>query len=241
VFSQPPIEPIDERLSRDEARIEAEDEQIRDTRIVAWLGVALALTLVAAITALGISLAALNDSVDSGRLTAVPGSVGTAAIQDGAVTREKLAPASVDHPRLTAHAVETVNLAPNAVTGAQVARNSLTGADIRERSLAKVPQAADADRLGGLSADAFLSRVVDIAESTATSTSATKGPLTARCPSGTRVISGGAVITGARTGAALTANGPDGTSGWTAQAALDADPAPAWGLTVHAICAAGGR
>jgi hypothetical protein len=147
-------------------------------------------------------------------------------------------------------AIGTAEIAPGQVTGAHVARNALTGADIRERSLQTVPSAREAreartavnaTRLGGLPARVYLSQVADVQAATVTDARPVKGPLTARCPAGSRVISGGAAIRGAAAGAALVANEPDDGTGWTATARVVRRERPAWRLVVTAVCAAGGE
>jgi hypothetical protein len=57
---------------------------------------------------------------------------------------------------------------------------------------------------------------------------------------GTRVLSGGARIRGAVSGAALVSNAPDAGTGWTATARVAATPPRTWQLVVSAVCAAGG-
>jgi hypothetical protein len=235
----------EQRLSRDEARIEAEEVEVKENRIVAWFGVGLALVLVVAVTALVLGLIAVQDDVGSIRRAAGDGSVATAALQDGAVTMEKLAVGAVTRDAVAGEAIGTAELAPRSVTGAQVARDTLTGADIREPSLGPVPVARkarvadDAARLGGLPARVYLSRLSDVRATTVTDARRVKGPLTARCPAGTRVISGGAAVRGVATGAALTRSEPEDGTGWTATARV-ASARRAWRLVVTAICAAGG-
>jgi hypothetical protein len=65
-----------------------------------------------------------------------------------------------------------------------------------------------------------------------------KGPLIARCPAGTRVVSGGAAVRGAARGVALVANAPDGDAAWMATAV--ATTRRVWRLVVTAVCATGG-
>lgn len=239
---------VDEaRLSRDEARLEAEEVEVKENRIVAWFGVGLALVLVVAVTALVIGLIALQDDIGSIKRSAADGSVGTQAIQNDAVTVDKLAAGAVAREAIAGEAIGAQELAPGAVNGAHVARDALTGADIRERTLATVPaarsarSAAEAARLGGLPPRAYLARIADASATTVTDASRIKGPLTARCPSGTRIVSGGAAIQGALAGAALVVNRPDGSTGWTATARVARDDRPAWRLVVTAICAVGGE
>ena len=103
------------------------------------------------------------------------------------------------------NSVSTSSIQDGAVTGAKVANNSLTGVQINEASLAQVPAAAkagtanNATQLGGTAAGAYV-HGVKIAQTATDTTSATlKGPTVATCPSGTRVIGGGAEVAGART------------------------------------------
>jgi len=228
------------RLTRDEARLEREESEVRESRIVAWLGVGLALASAIAVAALVVGLIALRGDVGSIRRAAPAESVSTAALRDGSVTAAKLAPEAVRREAVTAGAIASAQLAPGAVTGAQVAPNSLTGADVRERSLSLVPQARDAQRLGGIRAGAFLSQPFEVSVTSLTDVRSIKGPVSARCPAGSRVLSGGASIDGVVTGASLVSNAPEGAQGWTATARVVRRPAPAWRLVVTAICTVGG-
>jgi hypothetical protein len=234
------------RLSRDEARLEAEEAEVKESRIVAWFGVGLALVLIVAVTALVLAVIAVQDDVGSIRREAGDGSVSTAALQDQSVTAEKLAVAAVTRDALAGEAVGAAELAPRAVTGAHVARDALTGADIRERSLGVVPSAreartaANASHLGELPSRAYLSQVADVRATTVTDARRVKGPLVARCPAGTRVISGGAAIRGAAARAALVVSEPDDGTGWTATARVASDR-QTWRLVVTAVCATGGE
>src|SRR3954452_9920214 len=73
------------------------------------------------------------------------GTIGSTDLADHAVTSYKMAVGSVDNARLAA----------GAVSAAKVANDALTGAQINESSLAKVPGATNADKLGGLDQFAF--------------------------------------------------------------------------------------
>lgn len=238
------------RLAADEARIEAEEEEISESRVIAWSGIALACVLIVAVTALVISVVALEDDVHTIRSFAAKDSVGTLAIRDGAVTAEKLASGSVSRDAVAGEAIGTQEMEPNAVTGALVAPNTLTGADIREGSLGSVPAAKratsagtadDSGRLGGIPAPAFLSSVVDSRAVTGLNASSPKGPLTAHCPVGSRVISGGARIRGVIHGAAIVSNTPESGTAWTATARVAGSRPRPWQLVVTAICATGGK
>jgi hypothetical protein len=237
----------EQRLLADEARLEAEEAEVRGNRIVAWLGVGLALALTLAVAALVVAILALREDVSAIGRAAPDGSVSTESLRDASVTSEKLAPGAVTRDAVGGGAIGREQLERDAVSGAQVAPNTLKGGDIAEGSLATVPSASraraadDAARLGGLPARVYLSGVVDARATSLTDAQPIKGPLTARCPAGTRVVSGGAAIRGAAHGAAIVDSAPDGAAGWTATARVVRRPAPAWQLVVSAICARGGE
>jgi hypothetical protein len=230
----------EQRLLADEARLEVEEAKVDQSRLVAWSGVGVGVVLAIAIVALVLSMIAVQDDLGVFRQAVPPGSVNTAAIRDQSVTADKLGPGAVGAGAVADGAIGRAELAPDAVSGPQVARNSLTGADIRERSLDTVPAAKDAARLGGVPAYRYLSRIFDVSASSVTDRQPIKGPVLARCPVGSRVISGGAAIAGAARGAALVSNAPAGTTGWTATARVARRDAPVWRLVVTAVCATGG-
>ncbi len=227
------------RLARDEALIEAEAAEIQESRIVSWMSIALTVVLGIAVAALVISVVALKRDVGLLSQTAPASSVGTSALQNGSVSADKLAGGAVTRGALAAGAVGSAQLAPGAVDSRHVAANALTGADIRERSLSAVPTARDAVALGGLRASAYLSQPFAVSSATATDERRTKGPVSARCPAGSRVLSGGAAIEGTTRHAALVSNTPEGEDGWSATGHVAADLP--WRLVVTAICAAGGH
>jgi hypothetical protein len=234
------------RLAHDEERIEEDERWIRrNWRLALALSGVLAITIVALV----LSIVALNRDIDS-VATATPkdASVGTAALQDGAVTAGKLAKGAVTPAALAGAAVTKSAIADGAVTSRAVPANGLTGADIDEATLGQVPSAktastaasaSDATALGGLAAAKYLNRPTVVTTRSSTSTLAAKGPLSATCPSGTRVVSGGATIDGAAR-VAITSSAPDGTDEWIASAAAIGTPSGPWSLEVIAVCAHGG-
>jgi hypothetical protein len=231
------------RLAFDEARLAEESEEIRESTLIAKTGIAFAVLLAIAVTALVLSVVALRHDVSSLAGAAPGGSVSTSSIQDHAVSSSKLSPGAVVRGAIAAGAVGSQQLAAGAVTAAQVAPDSLTGASIRESSLSTVPsakQARDSARLAGRPGAAYVSGIVTAEVTTLRDHQTAKGPLVARCPPGMRVVSGGAAIRGAAHGVAITASAPDGAAAWTGTA-TSRDPVRAWRLVVTAICAAGGR
>lgn len=218
------------RIAQDERRIAEDERRIRLNRLLAIAALsALALTVVALI----LSIIALNRDIESvAKATPKDNSVGTSSIKDRAVTGAKIANGAVGAEALAA----------KAVNGAKVGNDSLTGVQINEASLAQVPKSGTADnalKLGGVAAAGFVSGVRIVQHATDPTSATLKGPILASCPSGTRVIGGGAQVDGSRN-VAIIESAPSGTSAWTAIAGLQTGSAPSWRLTVFAICATGG-
>ena len=201
------------RIARDEQRIAADERKIR---IDWWMALG------------GLILAGL--AIDAvAKAEPKENSVGTSAIKNGAVTA----------PKLAAGAVGTAAPGAKGVTAAKVADNSLTGAQINESTLRQVPTAANALKLGGLAPAAFVTGVKIVQAATDRTSAALKGPTVATCPSGSRVVGGGAEVQGA-SNVALIESAPSGTSAWTAIAGSQGGSTPSWRLVVYAICVSGG-
>jgi hypothetical protein len=246
---------LEARLAADEERIAEDEQSARTTRAVSLTGVTLAGVLVIAVAALVIAVIALRQDVTAIEHAAPPESVGTTAIRDSAVTAEKLAAGAVSAEALqrgavtkaviATRAVGSDELAAGAVHGKHVASDTLTGAQISEPALARVPAAgrsetaADARALGGAGAGAYVAHVRTVRVSSATTSDAVKGPLTAFCPEGTRVISGGATVEGAVRGVSIVSSGPS-EHGWTAVARRTGGHFTPWRLVVTVIYAKGG-
>ena len=241
----------EQRLLTDEARLEADEAQTQRSRFLSYTALALVSTLTIAVTALVFAVIALRQDVGTLGRDAPDASVGTEALQTGSVTTDKLAPGAVGPAAVApgaigptavaTGAIGSAALAPDAVTSAQVAPNALTGADVRERTLGRVPTAQDAQRLGGAPASAYVARPLTVSATSTADTQRIKGPVVAACPVGTRVLSGGAAIHGAVTGASLVRSEPEGASGWTATARVMQIRRPRWRLEVSAVCASGGQ
>jgi hypothetical protein len=234
------------RLAHDEERLEQEERWIRrNWRLALVLSGVLALTILALV----LSVVALNRDIDAvAQAQPRDASVGTAALQDDAVTPGKLAPGAVTPAALADRSVTLAAIADGAVKSRAVAPDSLTGADIDEGTLGAVPSAKratsaatadDADALGGLAAGRYVNRPVTVTTRSSTSTLEAKGPLSAACPSGTRVVSGGASIDGAAR-VAITTSAPDGEDEWIASAAAIGTTSGPWTLEVYAVCVRGG-
>jgi len=155
------------------------------------------------------------------------------------VTAAAIAPGAVLNGAIASGAVGTGKLADGAVTGQKVGRNTLTGQNIREGTLGTVPRAATAQNalaLGGTGAAAFVSGVQLVEVASVSSQQGYKGPVVATCPSGTKILAGGAIVEGA-SAVAVTSSGPAGSTSWSASAAAFAPTVDDWRLVVTAICA----
>ena len=95
--------------------------------------------------------------------------IGTDDIKNGAVTKkkidrkavttQKIKKKAVTTKRIADQAVTTDKIADSAVNGAKVEDNSLTGSEIDESTLGTVPNASNADQLGGVGADGYVRRL----------------------------------------------------------------------------------
>jgi hypothetical protein len=235
------------RIARDEQRLAADERKIR---IDWWMALGALILAGLAITALVLGVIALNRDIEAvAKAGPKENSVGTSAIQNGAVTAPKLAAGAVGTAALRPKGVTAAKVADNSLTGAQInestlgqvptADNSLTGAQINESTLGQVPTAANALKLGGIAPAAFVSGVKIVQAATDQTSAALKGPTVATCPSGSRVVGGGAEVQGA-SNVALSESAPSGTSAWTAIAGSQGGSTPSWKLIVYAICATGG-
>ena len=258
----------EERLWRDERRLDdhdvllaAEEEEISRGRLVV---AAIATVLLIAIAGLVIGVVALNRDVDTLARRAPDGSVSTTAIQPGAVTAAKLAHGAVSGAAIRTGAVGTDQLASGAVTDVTVARDALTGAAIAEPTLARVPAATraararaarravhattatraavsgSADRLAGVPAAGYLSKPTIVHATTPSDTARDKGPLSARCPTGMHVLSGGVAVYGDTDGVTILRNVPAGAHGWAGLAHAGTNASREWRLVVRAVCVQGG-
>ena len=129
--------------------------------------------------------------------------------------------------------MKTKKLAGGAVTGAKVKDGSLTGADIDGSTIKNV----DAARLRG-QID-YLRNVSTASNSSPSNATAYKGPVTVNCPSGKKLVGGGAVVvmpSGSKLRVALVSSGPN-NNGWAATAFEVVQTSEFWSLESHAICA----
>ena len=132
-------------------------------------------------TALVIGLVALHDDVSSIRNSAADDSVATAALEDGAVTSDKLAGRAVTQAAVAAGAIGPAQIQPRSDRGhprrARLAdRRRHPRAHARRGSGCRTARTAhDSARLGGLPAVTYLTSVADVSATSVTDTRPTKG------------------------------------------------------------------
>jgi hypothetical protein len=138
---------------------------------------------------------------------------------------------SVGTAQLKTGAVTTKKIASNAITAAKVRNGSLLKADFRAGQLPAGPTGPQGPAgAPGLSA-------VERVEVTSPSTSTTSKSAQIACPSGKRLMGGGARVNGGIPEVSLTASFPDNDNIYRATAVENDAFNPAWTLTVYAICA----
>jgi len=172
--------------------------------------------LVVACVALGLVLGGTSFAT----VTQAPRSVGTAQLQDSAVTGRKLA--------------------NNSVTSAKVRNRSLLRADFARGQLPAGPTGprgpAGPAGPAGAAGPPGLSSVERVETTTASNSTSPKTTFLA-CPAGKRLIGGGARVNGGSPDTAILQSFPDNDNIWRAIAAETDAIAGAWSLTVFSICA----
>lgn len=144
---------------------------------------------------------------------------------------------SVGPAQLRTSAVTTRTIAANAVTSAKVRNGTLLPADFRSSSLPSGPVGPVGP--AGPAGPPGLSSVERTETSSASSSTLSKSVFLA-CPSGKRLIGGGARVTGGSPRVAILTSFPDNDNIWRASAAETTATVANWTLTVYAICAVTG-
>lgn len=162
--------------------------------------------------------------VACGALAVVLGGTGYAASE--AIPRN-----SVGTTQLKNSAVTTKKLAANAVTSAKVKNGSLLVADFRAGQLPAGPTGPQGPPgTPGLNA-------LETVNATSAVNSSTSRTIGMACPSGKRLIGGGARLNGSYTTVAVQRSFPDNDNTWRADAREMTPNAGAWSLSAFAICA----
>ena len=192
------------------------------------LGIALGGTGTAAV------LAVPNNSVGTSQLK--NGAVTTAKLKNAAVTADKLASASVLEGKLKNDAVTAAKIKAAAVATSEVKNGSLLKEDFASGQLPAGPPGPQGPPGPRGPAGAVGLQRFDAATS---SSSANSKSVVVTCPSGKRVVGGGARVTG--NGSAkvtITENFPDADGDkWNGKANEVVATGGSWQLQVYALCA----
>ena len=138
---------------------------------------------------------------------------------------------SVGTLQLKTGAVTTKKLASNAVTAAKVRNGSLLKADFGPGQLPAGPTGPQGPAgAPGVSA-------VERVETSSPNNSTTPKVVQIACPTGKRLMGGGARVNGGSPKVALWASFPDNDNIYRANASETDAFVPSWSLTVYAICA----
>jgi hypothetical protein len=169
-------------------------------------------------------------------------------VATGSISSREIANNTVQSRDVRDGALQGRDVANRSLRGRDVQDGTLGGVDVRDGFLAGADLAAnslgdrevdepqlDINRLGGVSATRYVKNVVRVETRTANDTATPKAAPPARCPSGKRLLGGGArVVASAFVPVALAVNGPDGGA-WNAAAYATA-PGGSWQLVNVAIC-----
>lgn len=189
---------------------------------------ALVISCVALFLALaGSAFAAKTASISSRQI--VDATVRTIDLRDNAVTSPKIADATITANDLGTNSVGSDEIAENAVASPEVADQSLTADDLGADSVGSSEIQAGAIR------SSELGPIIQVSNSTPIAANGGNASVTATCPAGTTVISGGAQP--GNFGVELTSTLRNG-NGWEAQARDN--NAAASTLTAFAYCLTGG-
>jgi hypothetical protein len=203
------------------------------SRITKSLTFSNAIALLALFIALGGSVYAASNKIDGAQIKAK--SLPANRLQPNSVTANQIKKGTIGEPQIKAGAITAKQIRSSSITGAQVKAGSISGAQIQPNSLGatQINQAS----LSGISAAnihtvQYVNATVSLPNGEETSVPAgTTG--TATCPSGMKVIGGGAVTNNPRFGY-INESAPNGErGGWYANGAAFG---PNETMTVTAIC-----
>jgi hypothetical protein len=198
---------------------------------------ALVISCVALFLALaGSAFAIGKNTVRSAQI--VDGTIRTVDLRDNAVAAGKIAPDAVDTTEIAENGVESSDVAPETLTAGDLGTASVTSSEVADQSLTANDLGPDSVGSSEIQAGAIrsseLGPIIQVSNSTPVAAGANVS-VTATCPAGTTVISGGAQP--ANFGVELTSTLRSG-NGWLAQARNNTGGAS--DLTAFAYCLTGG-
>jgi hypothetical protein len=198
-----------------------------------------AIALLALFIALGGSVYAASNKIDGAQIKAKsmpgnriqPNTVTATQIKKGTIGEAQIKAGAISGKLIKSGAVTSQQIQANTITGAQIKAGSISGAQVQSGSLGATQ--INQTTLTGISAAnihtvQYVTATVALPPETEGGTSGT-----ATCPSGMKVIGGGAYVSNPKLGGAYEA-GPNGErSGWSA---LGYAFEPNVTMTVTAIC-----
>jgi len=194
--------------------------------------VALFLTLAGTAFAVGIG----KNTVRSPQI--VDGTIRTTDLRDNSVAAGKVAPDAIDSTEIAENGVESSDVAPESLTANDLGPNSVTSSEVADQSLTANdlgPNSVGSSEIqAGAIRSSELGPIIQVSNSTPVANGANV-TVTANCPEGTTVISGGAQP--GLFGVELTSTLRSG-NGWEAQARNNSGNAS--NLTAFAYCLTGG-
>lgn len=190
--------------------------------------VALFLTLAGTAFAVGIG----KNTVRSPQI--VDGTIRTSDLRDNSVAAGKVAPDAIDSTEIAENGVESSDVAPESLTASDLGAASVTSSEVADQSLTADDLGPDSVGSSEIQAGAIrsseLGPITQVSNSTQIAAGA-NGSVSANCPAGTTVISGGAQP--ANFGVEMTSSLRSG-NGWLYQAKNNNGAAST--LTVFAYC-----
>ena len=160
-------------------------------------------------------------------------------VPDGSVTTAKIKNGAVTTPKLKNDAVTVDKLAANAVTAGQVKNGSLLKEDFKSGQLPAGPPGPPGPRgVPGPTGSPGISGLQRVDAATSSSSSNSKA-VVATCPSGKRVVGGGAQVTGSGANkVSINQSFPDSTGDkWNGNAVEVVATGASWQLQAYALCA----
>ena len=159
-------------------------------------------------------------------------------VPDGSVTTAKIKNGAVTTPKLKNDAVTVDKLAANAVTAGQVKNGSLLKEDFKSGQLPAGPPGPPGPRgVPGPKGSPGISGLQRVDAATSSSSSNSKA-VVATCPSGKRVVGGGAQVTGSGANkVSINQSFPDSTGDrWNGNAVEVVATGASWQLQAYALC-----
>jgi hypothetical protein len=189
-----------------------------------------------ALTGSALAVGVAKNSIRSAQIA--DGTVRTIDLKDNAVSAPKIAANSVGAEEIAENAVSSSKVAPDSLTSQDLAPSSVTSSEVADQSLTSddlAPNSVGSSEIQtGAVRASELGPIITVTNSNAVNTGGSVS-VTATCPEGTTVISGGAQP--ANFGVELTSTLRSG-NGWLAQAKNNSGANSS--LTAFAYCLTGG-